>query len=85
MQFHEYLGEVVQALNKFESWRVGQTYFNVLYRVRPDLSEAIRGTHLDPFHNDDEVPKFLAWASANWELGEMPTPELLREGGYPDG
>lgn len=42
------LAELTQRDNP--SWRWGQTLFNVLEQVRPDLSEQIRGTDLDPFY-----------------------------------
>jgi len=54
-----------------EEWRVGQTMFNVLYEVRPDLSEQIRTTPLDPFYMDDaSTPEFQSvcdWIERNWK------------------
>lgn len=44
-----------------EQWRSGQTYFNVLYDIRPDLADLIRATELDPFHDDSRIGVFLAW------------------------
>jgi len=34
--------------------RYGQTLFNVLTKVRPDIAEELRGTKLDPFHKTGE-------------------------------
>lgn len=36
-------------------WRFGQTVFNCGVELYPGLFESIRGTNLDPFHNDDIV------------------------------
>jgi hypothetical protein len=51
-------------------WRAGQAIFNVLARTRPDLSEQLRGTALDPFYLDDaSTPEFQAicnWIDKNW-------------------
>ena len=47
---HEKLG------GSTESWRYGQTYFNVLSSLRLDLSETIRSTAYDPFYKD-EIPE----------------------------
>ncbi len=49
-----------------EDWRRGQVWFNALHRVRPDLSEKVRGTQFDPFYQDDRVPKFINWLAENW-------------------
>lgn len=52
--------------------RPGQHAFNVLYEVRPDLADRIRGDHLnlDPFHQSANLPAFWAWVEANWIPGE---------------
>jgi hypothetical protein len=34
------------------NWRIGQALFNVLFDVRPDISEKLRGTRNDPFFSD---------------------------------
>jgi hypothetical protein len=47
-------------------WREGQRAFNVLHLMRPDLSEQIRATPLDPFHRDERLPEFLEWLKENW-------------------
>jgi hypothetical protein len=33
--------------------RVGQAWFNELYRLRPDLADQIRATNIDPFFSND--------------------------------
>lgn len=51
-------------------WRYGQTLFNTLHRVRPDLSEQVRGTPLDTFYvdgvEDPRASKFFDWLHINW-------------------
>lgn len=48
--------------------RYGQCLFNAIYEVRPDLSEQIRATDLDPFHRerDDIKREFWEWLATNW-------------------
>jgi len=67
MTFNEYLDSVEAALLAHPAWRQGQTYFNVLASERPDLSEQVRGTVLDPFYKaGDGLVPFLEWVSAKW-------------------
>lgn len=40
-------------------WRKGQTLFNVLYEMYPDLANEIRGTPLDPFYEDRKIKDFM--------------------------
>jgi hypothetical protein len=67
MTFEEY---VVESNHTFivhgGNWRTGQAYFNVLWDNRPDLSERVRATVLDPFHDDTVIPYFLAFVAKNW-------------------
>lgn len=61
--YHEFLSLVQKAwLNKQGEWRYGQTLFNALAHYRPDLSEQIRTTPLDPFFRDHENIKPALWA-----------------------
>lgn len=46
--------------------RMGQAAFNYLYLSRPDLSEHIRASNLDPFYRDDILPDFLNWVGMFW-------------------
>lgn len=59
----EYLDAVSQRYADEGCWRMGQTFFNVLNEMYPELAEDIRGTALDPFHNDVIIPAFVAWVS----------------------
>lgn len=58
--------------------RFGQAVFNHLAEVRPDLSEAIRGTDKDPFHAGREHPawaKLATFLDENWTPPPSPDPE----------
>lgn len=39
--------------------RVGQTMFNLLQEMNPELADAIRGTPFDPFYDDGKIALFL--------------------------
>lgn len=76
MTFEEYIQEVQRTFEKWSTasdpWRMGQTYFNVLCELRPDLSEQIRSDfNLDPFYRDQVIPEFTAWARAHWDEGSQ--------------
>lgn len=47
--------------------RHGQALFNYLWSVRPDLSEQIRSTELDPFYEDKRLPETYEWLMDNWD------------------
>lgn len=66
MNFAEFLVECARRKEAHSSWRMGQTYFNVLKEVKPAFAETIRGTFLDPFHNDNRIGDFLSHVYANW-------------------
>jgi hypothetical protein len=59
--------EFMERVDKYhkqfqESWRYGQTYFNVLSSVRPNVAEQLRNTLHDPFHKDavpEDTHKFV--------------------------
>jgi hypothetical protein len=43
--------------------RAGQAAFNVVSEINPEIANEVRGTKLDPFHNDDILPLFWEWLS----------------------
>ena len=47
--------------------RPGQATFNVLAAVRPDLSEQIRATELDPFYLADRLDATCQWIEKHWK------------------
>jgi hypothetical protein len=66
MSYFQYIAEVMRVKDGNPDWRMGQTYFNVLRQYRPDLSEQVRATKLDPFHIDSRIDAFLEFVSENW-------------------
>lgn len=46
--------------------RLGQSYFNTLSVLRPDIAEEIRGTEKDAFYDNDILPAMLAYAYKRW-------------------
>ena len=67
MTFQEYQAAVERAYKENLHWRRGQAAFNVLLNNRPDLSEQVRGSGIDPFHKDDLLSHFYQWVENNWE------------------
>jgi hypothetical protein len=47
--------------------RTGQSLFNSLYEFRPDLADAIRNSHIDPFYKDENLNNFFRWIVEHWE------------------
>lgn len=65
MELHEYLAHAMR--DKIPAWyRRGQHAFNLLCEKRPDLSEQIRATNLDPFHKDTIPDNFVQWVTDHW-------------------
>ena len=67
MEFHEYLSEVMLEMDNNPQMREGQVYFNVLYKMKPELANKITGTELDPFYQDEKLGEFLSFICKNWE------------------
>lgn len=67
MTYDDYLANVTKAIKDHPSWRIGQAAFNVLYVYRPDLSEQVRATPLDPFHQSTHLEEFYSWVRDQWE------------------
>lgn len=69
----QYWQAVLDYKAKYPTSRLYQSAFNVLVEARPDLSEKIRATNLDPFFVKDEdvatdkrVALFRKFLSDNW-------------------
>lgn len=54
VEFFDYQKLVREVNKENPNWRIGQTYFNVLYQLYPDLADEIRGSSIDPFHTNNE-------------------------------
>lgn len=46
------------AVAEHPEWRLGQAAFNVTYERYPGLADRIRGSDVDPFHDDARLPQF---------------------------
>ena len=66
LTFEEYKTAVEYAHDNNPEWRLGQAAFNVLMCNRPDLSEQIRATGLDPFHDSALLEDFYPWVKDHW-------------------
>jgi len=55
-----------QRLRERPQERAGQAAFNSLNEIRPDLSERVRTTGLDPFYQDDRLTDFFEFVAKNW-------------------
>ena len=75
MLLDEYWNQVLKTYKANPNWRYGQAAFNVLYEVRPDLSEKVQGdtdseTGKDPFHlqttNCPNWHNYVAFLKENW-------------------
>jgi hypothetical protein len=58
-QFSELQGIVKEVNAENPEWRLGQTFFNVLCDLYPEISEEIRGSKVDPFYYDNEKDLYL--------------------------
>jgi hypothetical protein len=63
--FSEYIIAVVDW-HKENDWRIGQSYFNALTVLRPDISEKIRGTENDAFHDNNLLPAMMREVYRLW-------------------
>jgi len=68
--FAEYVLFAEDYLEQNPEQRKGQAYFNALWFTYPDLADKVRGSHRDPFYNDDRMPEFL-----DFVLAELPEEE----------
>jgi hypothetical protein len=57
--FAEFSRQVGLQLLRHPCLRRGQAMMNELYRIRPDLYNAIGATENDPFYQDSRIPNFI--------------------------
>ena len=63
----DYDAKVLQSIVGHPQWRLGQTLFNVLSDVRPDLAQQVRGTEHDPFYKaSNDLELFYAFLDSHW-------------------
>jgi hypothetical protein len=72
VSYDDYLESVIISATRYKNWRLGQTMFNVLAELRPDIAERVRATEADPFYADamqhgyEKVANFLAFVREEW-------------------
>lgn len=70
LSFNDFLSDVsIQYEKQKQSGgdiRYGQMYFNLLYSERPDISEKIRSSRLDPFYHEQVKGETHAFVESNW-------------------
>lgn len=55
MSYEQFLTEVIKVHSEQKNHgdlRLGQIYFNMLCNTRPDISEVLRGSMIDPFFKE---------------------------------
>lgn len=48
--------------------RVGQSYFNVLMNVRPDIASKMRGSLIDPFYKNRITEVVKEFVKEHWDI-----------------
>lgn len=70
VSYHELLLQCQRVWVKHQpNWRYGQILFNTIADTRPDISEVVRGTLIDPFYctsPSDIHPMFWALLQEKW-------------------
>ena len=66
MTFPEYITKALALHHSNPELRVGQSYFNTLYEIKPDMANLVRGTDRDPFYRNAIIPAFLDWVEQHW-------------------
>jgi hypothetical protein len=67
-----YQGYLIGVARYMATWkrsyprRIGQSFFNVLDIMYPEIAAKIRGTLYDPFYDDDRIGDFLAHLFINY-------------------
>ena len=67
MELHEFFEGARNRQKNFPNERKGQAAFNLLYEVRKELADEIRGTDNDPFYDDSNWGRFVSFLSVNLE------------------
>lgn len=69
MTYEEFHNQVVTAYDTQPvkgDLRLGQIYFNMLCELRPDISEVLRGSMLDPFYKQRITQVLHDFVSERW-------------------
>lgn len=58
-EFGKVMHSVFQQVHYHTHLRLGQCIFNHTYSIRPELTDSIRATGADCFHNDNKIIHFI--------------------------
>lgn len=50
-QVEEVFRKSRENIERFPQWRIGQSFFNTLWDMHPDIANEINGTEYDPFYD----------------------------------
>lgn len=64
--YADFVSACFQRRQSHPSERAGQAAFNALHVMRPDLSERVRSTDLDPFYSGDRLADFFGFVEREW-------------------
>ena len=59
MNYSEFYVLLEEYIKKWPLQRKGQVAFNLMNLLYPTIANELRGTHLDPFYNDDKTDDFI--------------------------
>lgn len=62
------VGKFMEHRRNHPDWREGQSAFNALYDLYPEVANEIRGSDCDPFHRDSNLEDF--WDKMAELIGE---------------
>ena len=65
-QFFDEVHKTYMAQEPSMDFRLGQIYFNMLCELRPDISEVLRGSMIDPFFKQRITQVVHDFVSARW-------------------
>lgn len=65
--FEEFCHDIEVTMRRHPQWRRGQTCFNMLRAIKPDLADEVRTSPYDPFYMDEKLPGFFTWLSERWD------------------
>jgi hypothetical protein len=69
MTYDEFVDQVHKTYMAQEAsmdFRLGQIYFNMLCELRPDISEVLRGSMIDPFYKERITQVVHNFVSERW-------------------
>lgn len=67
MNYHSFRLAVQQEWAESQDQRLGQVYFNLLHKVRPDIANRLRGSLIDPFYREKLSTETEEFVIAGWD------------------